>query len=305
MNDTLIQVYSCSLCPLSYPSKIYLNKHMMLRHYEQFVEQQKAGQIKVDDDDKKKEKNLKATEGSTSQQISSCSAFQGQNQEGFYRCSECWKSFTCLHSLREHQHIHTKNRETEKPHDYSQCGVTLKSPSSFSQHQLFHKGQKPFQCSESGKQYSINTCQYSVQHHKSAHTGEKPFHGPQFEKSHAPQSTLQQHQHTREKPYLWPQSGMSFTCRNSLEQPQHIQKGVEPYSCSQCGKSFNHQSDLQKHQSIHRGEKLYQCSLCDKSYARNSGLRRHERYHRPGNVHYSSTVNTLNWPNMETEAVKP
>ncbi|XP_026766406.3 histone-lysine N-methyltransferase PRDM9 isoform X2 [Pangasianodon hypophthalmus] len=296
MNSAPLQAFSCSLCPFSYTSQIYLYKHIRRCHSEEYVRLLKSGGIKID--------KLMSKRSSISEQMSSdipctntsygqkeihdCSDWgmsfthtsyslqcqQTRTTGKQYQCSQCRKSFSRLINLQIHQRIHTG----EKLYHCSECGKSFTRQTNLQLHERIHKGEKPYQCSECGKSFTQQT---SFQRHLHIHTGEKPYQCSECGKSFTQQTSLQLHQrnHTGEKPFYCSQCGKSFTRLSTLQRHQRIHTGEKPYQCSQCGKSFTQQVNLRLHQRVHTGEKPCRCEQCGKSFTRLSTLQIHQRIH--------------------------
>ncbi|XP_060773360.1 histone-lysine N-methyltransferase PRDM9-like isoform X2 [Neoarius graeffei] len=266
VNNGLLQAFSCSTCPLSYASQIYLNRHIQRCHYKEYERLQESGELQI------------LSKGSSSQPKSSDTlSFDTSHndvQKEIHHRSNCKKSFGHGNVLKTHQCSHIGGN----PHHCSQCGKSFTRQSALQRHQRVHTGEKPYHCSQCGKSF---THQSHLQTHQRIHTGEKPYHCSQCGKRFTQQSHLQIHQriHTGEKPYICSQCGKSFTQQSHLQIHQRIHTGEKPYRCSQCGKSFTDQCALQRHQRIHTGEKPYRCSQCGKSFTRQTTLQIHQRIH--------------------------
>ncbi|XP_060787001.1 histone-lysine N-methyltransferase PRDM9-like isoform X2 [Neoarius graeffei] len=276
-NNALLQVFSCSTCPLSYASQIYLDKHIQRCHYEENVRLWESGEIKYELQIPSKGSSSQPT---SSDPLSSDTSHNDEQKE-IHHCSDCGKSFVYQDALRTHQCNHTG----EKPHHCSQCGKSFTRQSALQRHQRIHTGEKPYHCIQCGKNFNRHS---HLQVHQRIHTGEKPHHCSQCGKRFTRQSALQQHQrlHTGEKPYHCIQCGKRFTRQSALQQHQRIHTGEKPYHCLQCGKSFNRYSHLQIHQRVHTGEKPYHCSQCERNFTRQNALQVHQRIHTGEKPHH-------------------
>ncbi|KAF7707781.1 hypothetical protein HF521_018999 [Silurus meridionalis] len=267
--NRVLQVFSCSSCPFSYTTKIYLHKHIKRCHNEEYVRLLTSGEIKYES-----LVNPKRAGGATVMSFESLGADPSHTQKDPPQCSQCGKIFVQRKYLKVHQRVHTG----ERPYQCSQCGKSFTQQSSLRVHQRLHTGENLCQCSQCGKSF---TQQIHLRAHQRVHTGEKPYQCSQCGKSFTKQINLQTHQriHTGEKPYQCSQCGKSFREGGHLLRHQNIHNEKKPYQCSQCEKSFTQKIHLQAHQRIHTGEKPYQCSQCGKSFSEGRRLRRHQNIH--------------------------
>ncbi|XP_060782177.1 oocyte zinc finger protein XlCOF6-like [Neoarius graeffei] len=267
INDSLLHVSSCSLCPLSYTSEKTLHRHMRRCHPEQHVKPTEPITH-----------NLTPTVSFSVEQVSSgtllTSSSQQQMQKELHNCLDCGKSFLLQSGLRQHQRVHKR----QKSYHCSQCGKSFNLETAFKRHQRIHAGEKPYHCSQCGKSFTHRS---TFRLHQRIHTGEKPYHCSQCGKGFARKSQVKLHYriHTGEKMYRCSQCGRSFTEKRNLRTHQRIHTGEKPYQCSQCGKCFTHRSTFKLHQRIHTGEKPYHCSQCGKSFSQQSSLQIHQRVH--------------------------
>ncbi|XP_066541993.1 histone-lysine N-methyltransferase PRDM9-like [Hoplias malabaricus] len=274
-DNVLPQVFSCTLCPLSYTAQIYLHKHIRRCHQEEYVRLLKSGEIKYED--------LAPQRGSSVLQTPCFSLLTDiphrqipkyTDHERTYYCSECGKSFHHPSNLQKHKRIHA----VEKPYECPECGKSFIGSGSLKLHRRTHTGEKPYLCSECGKSFAQVS---NLQRHKRIHTGERPYECVECGMSFTQTSSLKAHKriHEGEKPYLCSECGKSFNRQGHLKLHQLIHTGQKPHYCSECGKTFNQQSNLQRHQRIHTGEKPYRCSECGKSFTTQTHLQQHQRIH--------------------------
>ncbi|XP_075698344.1 uncharacterized protein LOC142663513 isoform X1 [Rhinoderma darwinii] len=176
--------------------------------------------------------------------------------------------------LSNHKLIHT----AEKPFPCSECGKQFNKKSALVEHQRIHTGERPFACSECAKCFVTKA---KLREHLRIHTGEKPYSCSECEKCFNQKSSLVEHQrsHTGERPFLCSECGKRFMHRTYLITHQRIHTGVKPYPCLECGKCFPQKSYLVKHQRFHSGEKPYPCSECGKRFTQKSDLLEHQKIH--------------------------
>ncbi|XP_064828705.1 histone-lysine N-methyltransferase PRDM9-like [Oncorhynchus masou masou] len=195
-----VQIFSCSGCPFSFTSQIFLHKHIKRSHHDEYVRLLRSGEIRSE--------NLMSSSNSTQHHGTT-------SREKPFHCSQCGKSFSQSSDLKIHQRTHTG----EKPFHCSQCGKSFSRGDHLRTHQLTHTGEKPFHCSQCGKSF-IQSRDLKI--HQRTHTGEKPFHCSQCGKSFSTGSNLRTHQltHTGEKPFHCSQCGKSFSTGGSLRTHQ-------------------------------------------------------------------------------------
>ncbi|XP_075197480.1 uncharacterized protein LOC142297106 isoform X1 [Anomaloglossus baeobatrachus] len=181
-----------------------------------------------------------------------------------------------------------KSQKGDKRFQCSECGKQFTKSSGLFAHKRIHTGEKPYNCSQCGKCFTRKSGLYQ---HERSHTGKKPYSCSVCGKCFTGKSSLVIHEriHTGEKPYSCSECGKCFSEKANLVIHERIHTGEMPYPCSECGKCFPKKSHLVTHLRSHTGEKPYSCSQCGKSFTNKSYLVTHERSH-TGEKPYSCSV---------------
>uniref|UniRef100_A0A452TB98 Zinc finger protein 547 n=1 Tax=Ursus maritimus TaxID=29073 RepID=A0A452TB98_URSMA len=197
-----------------------------------------------------------------------------QNEQNYYKCTQCEKTFSHKHILVDHEKIHTG----EKPFECNQCGKGFLRLSQLVGHQKIHTGERPYGCSECGKFFRNRS---TLIRHQRVHTGERPYECGECGKAFTRKHKLVEHQkiHSGEKPYECSECGKAFSRKDKVVEHQKIHTGERPYKCSECGKAFSLKHKLVEHQKIHTGVRAYECRECGKFFMGSSSLIIHQRVH--------------------------
>ncbi|XP_053364978.1 uncharacterized protein LOC128534537 isoform X2 [Clarias gariepinus] len=164
INNAQVQVFSCSTCPLSSSSQIYLDKHIQSCHYEENVRLQEPQEIKYEIQVISKDSSSQPS----SSDILSSDTHKCIRKKMIHHCTACEKNFGHQDALKTHQ----CSQAGEKPHCCSQCGKRFSKRINLHKHQRIHTGKKPHQCSQCGKSFTLPS---AVLVHQRIHTGEKPY----------------------------------------------------------------------------------------------------------------------------------
>lgn len=171
-----------------------------------------------------------------------------------------------------------RNMQGEKPFSCTQCGKNFSTLGNLKTHQRIHTGERPYTCSQCGKSFGQAG---NLKRHQLIHTGQKPYVCAHCPKGFTKADDLRSHQrlHTGERPFICATCGKSFGQSKELKAHQLSHTGERPYCCQHCGKSFTKETSYRNHVQIHTGEKPFTCSQCGKTFSNSGVLKTHEKIH--------------------------
>ncbi|XP_073406453.1 uncharacterized protein [Dendrobates tinctorius] len=176
---------------------------------------------------------------------------------------------------------HIKNhsaRTAEKPFTCSECGKDFSHKTSFVTHQKIHTKEKRFSCSECGRYFNKKS---ELVKHEKTHRAEKTNSCSECGKCFVDKSNLILHQtnHTCKKLFSCLDCGKCFNKKTHLVRHLKTHTGDKPFCCSECGYCFTEKSNLVRHQRTHTKDKPFSCSECVRCFTDRSSLIRHQRIH--------------------------
>ncbi|KAF7646378.1 hypothetical protein LDENG_00188660 [Lucifuga dentata] len=171
-----------------------------------------------------------------------------------------------------------RNMQGEKPFCCTQCGKNFSTLGNLKTHQRIHTGERPYTCSQCGKSFGQAG---NLKRHQLIHTGQKPYVCAHCPKGFTKADDLRSHQrlHTGERPFVCLTCGKSFGQSKELKAHQLSHTGERPFCCQHCGKSFSKESGYRNHVQIHTGQKPFTCSQCGKTFSNAGVLKTHEKIH--------------------------
>ncbi|KAG7504519.1 zinc finger protein 260-like [Solea senegalensis] len=171
-----------------------------------------------------------------------------------------------------------RNMQGEKPFSCTQCGKNFSTLGNLKTHQRIHTGERPYTCSQCGKSFGQAG---NLKRHQLIHTGQKPYVCAHCPKGFTKADDLRSHQrlHTGERPFICVTCGKSFGQSKELKAHQLSHTGERPFCCQHCGKSFTKETSYRNHVQIHTGEKPFTCSQCGKTFSNSGVLKTHEKIH--------------------------
>ncbi|XP_054614774.1 zinc finger protein 1 homolog [Dunckerocampus dactyliophorus] len=171
-----------------------------------------------------------------------------------------------------------RNMQGEKPFSCTQCGKNFSTLGNLKTHQRIHTGERPYTCAQCGKSFGQAG---NLKRHQLIHTGQKPYVCAHCPKGFTKADDLRAHQrlHTGERPFACAACGKTFGQAKELKAHQLSHTGERPYCCQHCGKSFGKETAYRNHLHVHTGGKPFTCSQCGKTFSNSGVLKTHEKIH--------------------------
>ena len=158
----------------------------------------------------------------------------------------------------------------------TECEKTFSQKHHLKQHLEIHNGKRPYSCDVCMKAFIHG---YDLKRHMRIHTGEKPYSCDVCNMEFAQNSRLKQHKKTHTGESLWKCEICEKNFIQSCELKMHlrIHTGEKPFNCDVCNKPFARPGDLVRHKRIHTDEKPYSCDICNVAFRDNASFWGHKK----------------------------
>lgn len=173
----------------------------------------------------------------------------------------------------------TKKASKKYPCEEPDCDKVFNSKTAVRYHELQHKNERPFHCTECPKNFFTSS---ALKVHERLHSGEKPYKCEECGRAFRQWGDMKYHQasiHSNEKTHQCEFCGKKFARRYSLVLHRKIHLNEKNHVCDICNKAFRASSYLQSHRMIHTGEKPHSCTFCQKKFRCGGDMKRHLKTH--------------------------
>ena len=253
--------YQCTLCPMGFIQKRYLNLHLMNHKGEKPHQCGECGKKFLRPDTLRRH-------------------MVSHSSERPFNCPICQKAFKSKEDIRGHMAVH--NDDT--PFQCDICGHQSKSKYLAKQHKLIHTDVQ-IKCTMCPKVFRHKA---TLEAHMAKHAGEKLFKCDICDMKFFVDTQRKRHV-KRHKDLSPPDISKPYICRrcnfyfaNKEELRSHLKSehsGNKIYSCEQCGLVLASKSIYKRHMLLHVGEKRYECNVCMKRFTERYKLKFHLNTH--------------------------
>ncbi|KAJ8258123.1 hypothetical protein GJAV_G00193410 [Gymnothorax javanicus] len=265
LNRAGVQMFSCSVCPMTFKKRLELRVHMVTHTGEmpnkctscpeQFMQKKdlKIHLIKVHGAPKPHACSLcpKCFLSRTELRLHEASKHRG---EKLFVCEECGHRASSRNGLQ--MHIKAIHRN-ERPFVCEFCNHAFTQKANLNMHLRTHTGEKPFQCHLCGKTFRT---QASLDKHHRTHTGERPFRCEFCDQRFTEKGPLLRHvasKHQEGRPHYCHICSKTFKAIEQLRVHVRRHKGMRKFECVECGYKFTRQAHLRRHSQIHNRVENY------------------------------------------------
>ncbi|XP_065075384.1 gastrula zinc finger protein XlCGF26.1-like [Ochlerotatus camptorhynchus] len=162
-------------------------------------------------------------------------------------CNICYRSYKSDTDLYAHQ---TRMIKRSKNHMCVECGKTFMHPSLLRDHEIYHSGEKVFQCPHCPASYSNKE---SYRKH------------------------IQSHVMPADK-FKCKICGRCYRNPRGLQEHVRLHTGERPHQCTLCPANYARLSSFKIHLLTHSGERNFQCPLCEKRFGTVSACQNHVEF---------------------------
>ncbi|CAH1994807.1 unnamed protein product [Acanthoscelides obtectus] len=193
------------------------------------------------------------------------------DEQGFYKCDLCGKSYSVLLKLCNHiERIHQKIRK----YICDECDKGFNGNKDLEEHYRVEHGGFRYTCEHCKKEFKNK---YAHRDHVQQHEAPKEFRCNICNKSLSARAALHTHRLVhKDELDICNVCGKGVKCMKS-HMLSHAEK--KQHECEFCQKKFAWRTSLVVHMRTHTGEKPYACEFCDKTFAQRPAIIAHRRHH--------------------------